>query len=144
MDYTAEQYDVMNLLQAGLIYDDQAPNVQDLIRYLQNQGIATPKAYIAEGYYELSEDGKRVLENHRKQESIRQDNIQKEQAQEQKELEKIIRERADRAADRTAEHRFQTRLSIWNTVFGAVLGALFSNLDRLIPLIINLIKKFFA
>lgn len=141
MEYTAQQYALMESLKSGLIYDDQAPEIQDILRYLQDQGIAQPKAYIEDGYYELSEDGKRILENHRRQESIRQENIRKEKEEEQKELERIVSERTDRAADREAEHRFQTRLSFWNTVLGAVLGALFSNLDRIIPRVADLIEK---
>ena len=141
MDYTASHYETMSLLEKGLIYDDQAPEIQDILRYLQDQGIAQPKAYIEDGYYELSEDGKRILENHRRQESIRQENIRKEKEEEQKELERIVCERTNREADREAEHGFQIRLSFWNTVLGAVLGALFSNLDRIIPWVADLIER---
>ena len=61
MEYTAQQYALMESLKSGLIYDDQAPEIQDILRYLQDQGSAQPKSYIEDGYYELSEDGKRIL-----------------------------------------------------------------------------------
>lgn len=72
------------------------------------------------------------------EESIRQENVRREQAEEQKELERIVRDKSDREADRHAEHRFQARISFGNTVFGMILGALISNLDRIIEWFISL------
>lgn len=66
MDYTDKQYEIIELLEAGLIFDEQSHEIKEILCYLQDQGIANPKAYIADGYYELSEDGKRILEDHRR------------------------------------------------------------------------------
>lgn len=74
--------------------------------------------------------------------SLRAQRIRKEQTQQEKELQKAVREQADAQANRAAEHRFQIRLTIWNTVLSAALGAFLSNLDRLIPLIIRAIQWF--
>lgn len=153
MDYTNEQYALMELLADGVVIYDLTSKQREMISFLDSEKLIQPRVYIRDGYCELSERGKCVLEEHRRKveaaevqthkeldallerESIRQENVHKEQEKEQKELDRIVRERADRAADRAAEHRFQTRLSFWNTVLGAVLGAFFSNLDRIIPLV---------
>lgn len=155
MDYTNEQYELMELFADGIIIYNLTDRQKEVMSYLDGEKLLQHRAYIQDGYCELSERGKRVLETHRRmvraaevqtrkeldalleRESIRQENVDKEQAKENKELERAVRAAADRAADRAAEHRFQTRLSFWNTVLGAVLGAFFSNLDRIVPWIAN-------
>lgn len=75
-----------------------------------------------------------------REEQIRQDQIRCEEANEQKRLEQIAADKAERHAEQKAEHRFQAKLSLGSAAFGAVLGAIFSNLDRLIPFIIQLVS----
>lgn len=156
MDYTDEQYELMERLSKHVLWEQLSDREQELVSYLDRQRIANPRADIEDGLWTLSPDGERVLAAHRKkvlaskiqtrrelealqnQESIRQENIRAEQAQEQKELERVVREKADRQADRAAEHRFQIILNFGLSLFSAVIGAILSNLDRLIPWIISL------
>lgn len=133
----------MEKLNSGLYHYDLSTEEQEIFQYLYQQGIVQPRAYIADDYYELTEHGKRTL-------SIWQVHIQREQAEKAEKLNQVIREKADKEADREAEHRFQTRLAFRNTLLGAVLGAFFSNLDRLLPVIVEnlpgfveLVVKFF-
>lgn len=151
MNYTNEQYALMELFENGVITYDLTDKQKEIMFFLESEKLLQHRAYIQDGFCVLSERGKCILEEHRRKveaakvqtrkeldallerESIRQENVEKEQAKEKKELERTVREATDRAADRAAEHRFQTRLSFWNTVLGAVLGAFFSNLDRIIP-----------
>ena len=63
----------------------------------------------------------------------------REQAEEQKKLEQIIRDKADSEAHCAAEHRFQIKLSFSATVLSALAGAIFTNLDRLIPWLLRLL-----
>lgn len=156
MDYTNEQYALMELLADGVVIYDLTSKQREIISFLDSEKLIQPRVYIRDGYCELSERGKCILEEHRRKvraaqvqtrkeldallekESIRQENIRKEQTKEQKELERIISDKADREADRAAEHRFQARLSFANSVISAALGAFFSNLDRIIPWITGL------
>lgn len=128
MEYTAQQYALMESLKSGLIYDDQAPEIQDILRYLQDQGIAQPKAYIEDGYYELSEDGKRILEDHRhkllaaKIETRRQlqelrDREEEKQLARQEQQMKESQEAAKEARDEAKQEkqqRFENKIAIAN------------------------------
>lgn len=130
MFFTSQQYALMEKLSCGLYHYDLTAEEQEIFQYLYQQEIVQPKAYIADDYYELSEHGKRTL-------SIWKESVQREQAIEEEKLNQAIREKADKEADRDAEHRFQTRLTFRNTLLSAVLGAIFSNLDRLLPVVVE-------
>ena len=73
-----------------------------------------------------------------KDESIRQENIRAEQAQEQKRLDQIVADKAYRRSERRADRIFQIFLSFLNYLIPVILGALFSNLDRIIPWFLEL------
>jgi DNA-binding PadR family transcriptional regulator len=164
MDYTDEQYALMEKLENGLIYDSLTETEKQLLWYLDAHGIAQPRVQKADGYYDLSEDGKRILADHRQKvlaakiqvrreldelrerESTRQENERKEnekqKAAEKKEQERVNREQSCKEAERKAEHAFQYKLSLFNAfltfISGLITGAILSNLDRLIPRIISL------
>lgn len=135
--------DLLNDLHPEFSYQDTGAVAQMLLDngLLENPAPVNPPPLCQ---LRLSDRGRITLlseeDRLRREESLRQDNIHKEQAQEQKELDRIIRERADCEADRAAEHRFQTRLSLWNTILSAALGAFFTNLDRIVPFLIQFFK----
>ena len=61
MDYTDEQYTIIERLEAGLNYWNLSEDQQWILRYLQDKGIAQPRSDIADGHYLLTEFGKRIL-----------------------------------------------------------------------------------
>lgn len=124
MEYTSDQYALMELLEKGLNYWHLLEDQQWTLRYLQDHGIAQPKAYIADGYYDLSETGKRILEEHKRMESIRQEDIRREQAQEQKHLEQAAADKAERHAEKRADRKFQIILSVLQALLTLVIGLL--------------------
>lgn len=153
MDYTDEQYDLMEKLANRVLWGQLSDRERELASYLERQGIARARVDIEDGLWALSPDGERVLEAHRKkllasryQESIRQENERKEnekqQAADKKEHDRLDREESRRQADRKAEHAFQYKLSLLNAflafVSGVASGAVLANLDRIIPWIISL------
>ena len=143
--YTPEQYAIMERLESGLLYQDLNDREQEIVRYLDDAYLAQPRAYIQDGYYELSQEGCRVLSAHR-QELFR---IQEEERRQQEQLEEsrlaADRKARDEAAQREEDKKFQTRLSILSATYSQLLtlllGALIANLDRLIPLLIRIIKS---
>lgn len=155
MDYTDEQYALMEKLERGIIYCMLSDGEKRILRYLDGQKIAQPNVCLEDGYYSLSEYGKRALSAHRKildekreRESIRQENERKEngkqQAAEQKENERFNREQSCKEAERKAEHAFQYKLSFLNAfltfISGLISGAILSNLDRIILWVVSLIS----
>ena len=160
MEYTDEQYALMESLEKGLNYWQLPEEQKWTLRYLQDEGIAQPRADISDGYYLLTEPGKRILSERRRKlrfaeietrreldallekESVRQENIRKEQADEQKERDRLNREESRKEADRKAEHSFQYKLSLMNAFLNFFLmflsGVLVGNLDRIIPWISGL------
>lgn len=66
MEYTDEQYALMEGLEKGLNYWRLPEEQKWTLRYLQDEGIAQPRADIADGHYLLTEQGKRVLSERRR------------------------------------------------------------------------------
>lgn len=154
MDYTDDQYNVMEKLSGGIIFYDQPEPDQEIIHYLDEKKLVQPRAYIADGYMELSQEGKRILNIHREQvKAKRLIEIQNEQErrnaeqlreQEQKETQALreqaqlkelqrreeqaqneAKQEADKKASVKSDHRFQ----LLNTFLGALLGYLFGRLS---------------
>lgn len=133
MKYTLAQYAVMERLSDGLIYGNLSAADQDIVRYLDARGIAQPRAYIADGYYRLSQDGERVLAAYHSHLNARKQKADQEAA-----------EQAQQKAENRREHSFQIFLAL----FGAVVGAVLGNLDRIFRVIsgpvVDLIKSLFG
>ena len=117
--------DVVCIIVAGFA---QIGFILDLI------GLARARVDISDGLYKLTQSGKAVL-------SIRQESERCEQAKQQKELDQTVSNKADREADRIAEQRFQIKLSLLTSLFSAVIGAIVSNLDRIIPAVVDIVRK---
>lgn len=117
MDYTNDQYVLMERLDSGLRFDKLKADEQDIIRYLDSIGLVQPRAQIAADYMELSQQGKCVL-------AARRDRISSlEQQTEQK-----AREHAEQKADQHSERAFQ----IFLVFLGYALGLLTDNLGPII------------
>lgn len=64
-----------------------------------------------------------------------------EQRRQQEATEEAARAAEYREAERKAEHTFQAKLALWNTLLSVLLGAIASNLDRLIPFVIQIFHR---
>lgn len=65
MEYTSDQYALMERLEKGLNYCHLPEDLQWTLRYLQDEGISQPRADIADAHYLLTEQGKRILSERR-------------------------------------------------------------------------------
>lgn len=134
MKYSPAQYELLEKLENGVIYDHLTADEQETLYFLDEEDLARARVDIADGLYKLTEKGKAVL-------SIRQENERRKQTEENEKLQQAVREKADREAERKAERRFQVWLSFWNALIAAVFGALVSNIDRIIPAVVAFVKK---
>lgn len=166
MDYTDEQFAMMERMDKGVLAYDLPESEQEIVFFLDDQGLAQPRVQIADGYYELNQNGKRVLAEHRQnvraakvkvqqeidrlheQELLRQENERKEKAKieedNKKEQERLNWELSCKEAERKAEHKFQYKLTFLNAfltfVSGFASGAILTNLDQIIPWIVSLFE----
>lgn len=46
MDYTSEQYALMERLESGLLYQNLTEKEQEILRYLDESSLTQPRAYI--------------------------------------------------------------------------------------------------
>lgn len=123
MDYTDEQYAVMEKLADRLIWDDLTPAEKHIMEYFHSKKITEPRAYIEDGLWILSEEGKRILLAHHADLKAREQETQNK-----------AREKAEQESQQRSERSFQIRLMIC----GAIVGTLISNIDRIIKWIISL------
>lgn len=156
MDYTDEQYDLMEKLSKRVMWDNLSSDEQELISYLDGEKIARPRADIEDGLWTLSPDGERVLAAHRQkvraakiqtqrelealreQESIRQENIRREKEKEQKRAEEISCEKADRDAEKRADRKFQIALAFLNFFLAFLAGIVIEYFAGIMDFIIGL------
>lgn len=61
MDYSPNQYAILQRLEAGLLYDELTEEEREVLRYLDQTGLAQPRADIQDGYYIISQAGARAL-----------------------------------------------------------------------------------
>lgn len=145
MDYTDEQYDLMDKLRNRVLWNNLSNDEQELVSYLEREGVARPRVDIADGLWMLSPDGERVLDAHRKKvrasqirESIRQENIRREQEKERNRAEEISREKADRAAEKRADRKFQIALTFLNYFLTFLAGILVQYFTGILDFVIGL------
>ena len=144
MDYTDEQYTIIKRLEAGLNYWNLSEDQQWILRYLQDEGIAQPRADIADGHYLLTEFGKRILKSYQKKSLVRAENIRREQEDKREQLQQIAADKAERKAEKRAEHVFQIFLALLQALLSFVAGIFVEHFTGISDFILNLIKKFFA
>ena len=150
MDYTSEQYALMERLESGLLYQNLTEKEQEILRYLDESSLAQPRAYIEDGYYELSQEGQRTLDAHRQELLIAQEQKRRQKAKLNERRRTADRKARDQAAQRKEDKKFQIFLSLFSATYSQILafllGALLSNLDRLAPRVVQIIdtiKTFF-
>lgn len=140
MDYTDEQYAIIERLEAGLNYWNLSEDQQWFLRYLQDEGIAQPRADIADGHYLLTEFGKRILFARVER-----------QLKESQESAKI----ASDEAKQEKQQCFENKIAIANLLIPLITyilgiftehyaGIFVEHFAGISDLIMNLIKKFFA
>ena len=127
MKYTNEQYRLMERLQSGIIWDDLDEQEQEILRYLDDEKIAEPRAYIQGGLWVLSQKGQAILQTHEAELTAKEELIKQEQEQ-------ATKQTAEQKAAQKSERAFQ----IFLVLLGAIIGLLVSNLERLVAWISSL------
>lgn len=61
MDYTEEQLAMLQRLKSGVLYEDLNEEEREILRFLDQSGLAQPRADIQDGFYTISQNGLRVL-----------------------------------------------------------------------------------
>lgn len=64
MKYAKEHYQLMERLCDGVLWNGLDEQERDILQYLDNEGIAEPRAYIQDGLWILSQKGRAVLQTH--------------------------------------------------------------------------------
>ena len=140
MEYTDEQYAIIERLEAGLNYWNLPEDQQWILRYLQDEGIAQPRADIADGHYLLTELGKRILKSYQKDSLVRAENIRREQEEKREQLQQIAADKAERKAEKRAEHVFQIFLALLQALLSFVAGLFVEHFTGIAELIIEFFK----
>ena len=132
MDYTNEQYSVLEQAEVGFIWEHMPPEKHTVMLYLESQRLIESRVDVLDGLYLLSEGGKRVLLARRQELAL------------QKELaEKELKETADRAAQKSEEKAEKKKERIFQT-FLVFLGYLLGLITPYIPAVILWILDFVA
>lgn len=125
--YTDEQYAVMKLLAPGIRWSWHKDETKDdILRFIDHEGLAQPRAYIHADHWELSQKGQAVLAAHERQ--LTQAKERNNEMAEQK------------AADISAkkqERTFQVRL----VLLGFVLGVISEHFIDILGFIARLFQK---
>ena len=142
MDYTKEQYDLMEKLSQKVDLNNLSDEEQQMLIFLDQERIVQALAQIRDGLYTLSPHGKRVLAAyHEKQaekktreqaelrdlayrESVRQENIRREQRQEYNRARQAAADKADRKSEKRADRAFQVLLMFISSILSFIAGML--------------------
>lgn len=111
MDYTAEQYEMLERFEAGVNITTFTEDEKVIFWFLDGNKLLQAHSDIEDGLFDLSQQGKCVLESHR--EAILKAKQQAEQAAQKKE---------DDENKSVREHRFQYRLAIFSFLLGLASG----------------------
>lgn len=63
MKYAKEHYKFMERLSKGIIADDLSDQELEILQFLDNEGIAAPKAHIQDGLWLLSPRGQAIFQS---------------------------------------------------------------------------------
>lgn len=153
MDYTKDQYALMEKLSQKVDFDSLSDEEQQTLIFLDQERIVQALAQIRDGLYTLSPHGKRMLaayhekqaekeertrkerqakveqalrdvQERKRQDSIRKENIRREQEQERKRDRQAAAEKADRKAERRADRAFQVLLMFISSILSFIVGML--------------------
>lgn len=109
MDYTDNQYALMEKLDKHIFWYNLSEDERDMLSYLEKERIARPRVDIADGLWTLSQDGERVLGAHRQK--IRASEIQSQKELEALQAKELIRQEAIKRK-RPKSRRNSNRLSL--------------------------------
>jgi hypothetical protein len=140
--FTDDQFAVLQKLSDGVMRHRLTNYECEILNYFDREGLTTPRAYIADGYYTLTEKGKSEFQ----QELIRKKNIRREQEEKEQILYNAVAEKADRKAEKRADRIFQISLAFLNTFLSLVCGILiehFGNIIDSVSTFVELVVKFF-
>lgn len=154
MEYTGKHYAVMERLSVRLIWDELPADEKDIILFLVDEKIAAPRVDIEEGLYVLTENGKCVLEEHRRK--VRAARIETErqlrELREHEEEKRIARleqqqkeskeaeQKARNEAKQEKQQRFENKIAIANLLVPIVtylLGILTEHFAGIVELIVQ-------
>lgn len=156
MDYTDDQYALMEKLAKHVSWYSLSEDERDTLSYLDRERIARPRADIADGLWTLSHDGERVLASHRQkirtsviqtrkelealqaQELVRQENIRKEHSAIEENNRILEAERTSREKEKRSDRRFQLFLAIFQASLSFVAGILLEHFTGIVDFIIRL------
>ena len=166
MDYTKDQYALMEKLSQKVDFASLSEEEQQTLIFLDQERIVQALAQIRDGLYTLSPHGKRMLaayhkkqaekeertrkerqakveqalrdvQERKRQDSIRQEDIRREQEKERKRDRQAVDEKADRKAERRADRAFQVLLMFVSSILSFVVGMLVEHSRGIIDWIVS-------
>lgn len=124
--YSDKQYALLEKLEDGLVWEwHMDRDADEVLRFLMNEGIITPREDLKHGLLKLTQKGSAVLSEHRAE----LENLKK-QADEK------LQDKIEKKAEKKREHIFQ----IFLTVFGFVLGVIADNIMNIGDWVIGLFR----
>lgn len=119
--YTPEHYEVMEALEPGLHWHwHQVQHMDDILHFLDEEGIAAPRADLHPDLWVLTEHGKQVLWTHR-EECARKKQEQAKQADAET---KRLQERLEDYANEERRYRGTNKITIVASLLSFALGLL--------------------
>lgn len=106
MEYTQKQYALMEKLSDGLIFDCLDTPEKEILSYLESAGIAAPNVQIADGYWHLSQEGMRILQQYQNEQAAKLEVLQRRLSDAQ--------EKAKEKAEQKRQQRFENKIAVAN------------------------------
>lgn len=122
MNYTDEQYALMDRLYDGIYSCDLSACELDILIYLDSKGIAQPRADICDGLWRLSQEGERVLAAHHAELTAKAEMA-----------EQAAANKAEQKADKRRDRAFQVFL----VFLGFILGLLADNIVAIVGFLVE-------
>ena len=132
MVYTEDQYAIMEMLSDGIVISDLTQEEKEIVEYLESFGLVQPRIQIAEGYMELTQEGKRIL-------SIRKQQIRNKEEFKNQQLQKAAADKRERKSEKCADRIFQILL----VFLGGLITFIFGVVAEYSSGIVNFVKNLF-
>lgn len=126
ISYTPEHFSLMEILEDGLVWRFHRGNDRDddLLRFLLSQGVVMADVRKCEDYYTLTEYGRSLLAQHRKEKAEQARKQSEDQFAEAVRLEERRQDRADAERRHSSQNRTTVLASALSAVLGFILGIL--------------------
>lgn len=133
MDYTNDQYNLMGRLRHGVSWHRISQEDRWILEYFLEEKIARPRPDIQQDRYDLTEYGKRILTTYLNQQRskyektnaerlVHEENVRREEEREQKQLDQIAADKAERKAEQRTDRVFQIMLTLLSSLLSFILG----------------------